>query len=147
VIFRISSNAFRGFLVTIALVLIAGIAYSNLRRILAEHYAAVGSRQGLERATQLEPSNAYIGICLALTEALTSRQRLRLRLETPEIPHAPAAVTQDVGGTQPWEQIKMPRKSEKGVYLVFIFVCRYKSWDFDKKVGGFAGWTMLRSHL
>jgi hypothetical protein len=86
----------------------------------------------------VQPSTLYRFSAWVKTESLTSNQGLRFRLETPEIPHAPAAVTPDVQGTQPWQQTEMPWKSEKGVHLVVICVCRYKSWDFDRKVSGIA---------
>jgi tetratricopeptide (TPR) repeat protein len=86
----------------------------------------------------VQPSTLYRFSAWVKTDSLTSNQGLRFRLETPEIPHAPAAVTPDVQGTQPWQETKMAWKSEKGVHLVVICVCRYKSWDFDKKVSGIA---------
>jgi hypothetical protein len=83
----------------------------------------------------VQPSTVYRFSAWVKTESLSLNQGVRFRLETPEIPHSPAAVTTGVDGTQPWEQIEMPWKSDKGVHIIFICVCRYKSWG---KAGGFA---------
>ena len=59
VIWRISGSAQRRFLVSVALVFAGGLAYSSVRRAVAEHYASMGTHYGLERATELEPGNAH----------------------------------------------------------------------------------------
>ena len=57
-ILRLSSPAARGLFVLLALVLAAGLSYSNIRNVLAVHDAGLNTADGYARATRLEPDNA-----------------------------------------------------------------------------------------
>jgi Carbohydrate binding domain/Tetratricopeptide repeat len=57
-ILRLSSPAARGLLVLLALVLAAGLSYSNIRNVLAAHSAGLNTPDGYARATKLEPDDA-----------------------------------------------------------------------------------------
>jgi len=56
-ILRLSSPAARGLFVLFALVLAAGLSYSNIRNVLAVHDAGLNTADGYARATRLEPDN------------------------------------------------------------------------------------------
>jgi tetratricopeptide (TPR) repeat protein len=55
---RLANPAARSALIVIALVLATTLSYSSLRNALAAYDAGLETRQGYERATRLEPSNA-----------------------------------------------------------------------------------------
>lgn len=57
-ILRLSNSAQRGTLVFVALIAALFLSYYGIRNARADHYAGSQSREGLERATQLEPGNA-----------------------------------------------------------------------------------------
>src|SRR5580658_38667 len=57
-ILRLSSPAARGFLVLLALILVAGLSYSSIRNVLAVHDAGLNTLDGFERARKLEPDDA-----------------------------------------------------------------------------------------
>ena len=57
-ILRLSSPVARGLFVLFALVLAAGLSYSNIRNVLAVHDAGLNTADGYARATRLEPDNA-----------------------------------------------------------------------------------------
>jgi Carbohydrate binding domain len=57
-ILRLSSPVARGLFVLFALVLVAGLSYSNIRNVLAIHDAGLNRADGYARATRLEPDNA-----------------------------------------------------------------------------------------
>jgi len=57
-ILRLSNTAQRGTLVFVALLFALFLSYSGIRNARADHFAGSQSRQGFERATQLEPGNA-----------------------------------------------------------------------------------------
>jgi tetratricopeptide (TPR) repeat protein len=57
-ILRLTTPAARGFLVLIAFALAAVLAYSGVCNALAVREAGLNTREGLERATRLEPSNS-----------------------------------------------------------------------------------------
>jgi hypothetical protein len=57
-ILRLSNSAQRGTLVLVALLVALFLSYSGIRNARADHFAGSQSRQGFERATQLEPDNA-----------------------------------------------------------------------------------------
>src|SRR5882757_1863997 len=56
-VLRLSSSIARATLLFVAAVLAAALAYSSSRNALAAHYAGLETRQGQERAVQLEPGN------------------------------------------------------------------------------------------
>jgi hypothetical protein len=57
-ILRLSNTAQRGTLVFVALLFALFLSYFGIRNARADHFAGSQSRQGFERATQLEPGNA-----------------------------------------------------------------------------------------
>src|SRR5277367_5829654 len=57
-ILRLSSPVARGLFVLFALVLAAGLSYSNIRNVLAVHEAGLNTADGYARATRLEPDDA-----------------------------------------------------------------------------------------
>src|SRR5580704_7929319 len=57
-ILRLSSPAARGLFVVFALVLAAGLSYSNIRNVLSVHDSGLNTADGYARATHLEPDNA-----------------------------------------------------------------------------------------
>jgi tetratricopeptide (TPR) repeat protein len=57
-ILRLSTFAARGFFVLAALAFAVAISYSSIRIAVASHAAELNTRQGYERATQLEPEDA-----------------------------------------------------------------------------------------
>jgi hypothetical protein len=57
-ILRLSNSAQRGTLVLVALLAALFLSYSGIRNARAGYFAGSQSRQGFERATQLEPGNA-----------------------------------------------------------------------------------------
>ncbi len=56
-VLRLSSSIARATLLFVAAVLAAALGYSSSRNALAAHYAGMETRQGQERAAQLEPGN------------------------------------------------------------------------------------------
>ena len=56
-VLRLSSSIARATLLFVAAVLAAALGYSSSRNALAAHYAGLETRQGYERAVQLEPGN------------------------------------------------------------------------------------------
>jgi tetratricopeptide (TPR) repeat protein len=56
-VLRLSSSIARATLLFVAAVLAAGLGYSSSRNALAAHYAGMETRQGQERAVDLEPGN------------------------------------------------------------------------------------------
>jgi len=56
-VLRLSSSIARATLLFVAAVLAAALGYSSTRNALAAHYAGMETRQGQERAVQLEPGN------------------------------------------------------------------------------------------
>ena len=56
-IVRVSTSAARGLLVLLALFLAAGLSYSGIRDALAQSAAGLGTLNGYERATRLEPDD------------------------------------------------------------------------------------------
>jgi tetratricopeptide (TPR) repeat protein len=56
-VLRLSSSIARATLLFVAAVLAAALGYSSTRNALAAHFAGMETRQGQERATQLEPGN------------------------------------------------------------------------------------------
>jgi tetratricopeptide (TPR) repeat protein len=57
-ILRLSNSAQRGTLVLGALLVLLLLSYASIRSARAEHFAGLQTREGLERATHLEPDNA-----------------------------------------------------------------------------------------
>lgn len=57
-ILRLSNSAQRGALVFVALLAALFLAYSGIRNARAEYFAGLQTREGFERATQLEPRDA-----------------------------------------------------------------------------------------
>src|SRR5215475_3288735 len=56
-VLRLSSSIARATLLFVAAVLAAALGYSSTRNALAAHFAGMETRQGQERAVQLEPGN------------------------------------------------------------------------------------------
>src|ERR1700748_2079488 len=56
-VLRLSSSIARATLLFVAAVLAAALGYSSTRNAFAAHYAGMETRQGKERAVQLEPGN------------------------------------------------------------------------------------------
>jgi tetratricopeptide (TPR) repeat protein len=57
-ILRLSNSAQRGTLVLLAFLVGLFLSYSSIRNARAEHFAGLQTREGLERATHLEPDDA-----------------------------------------------------------------------------------------
>jgi tetratricopeptide (TPR) repeat protein len=77
---RLSSSAARGAIVFAALVLGVALSYYSIRNARAEYQAELGSLQGYQRATQLEPGNPRNWYLLG--------QYWQYNLEQPDTPRA-----------------------------------------------------------
>lgn len=79
-VLRLSSSIARATLLFVAAVLAAALGYSSIRNALAAHYAGMESRQGQERAVQLEPGNPETWFLLG--------RYLQYNIEDPEVKSA-----------------------------------------------------------
>ena len=86
----------------------------------------------------VQPSTAYRFSAWVRTKALTTDQGVRFKLYPVGIPGAPALVTRDVRGSEPWTQIATSWTAEKNARGVRICVARSASENVDNQIQGTA---------
>jgi tetratricopeptide (TPR) repeat protein len=86
----------------------------------------------------VQPGISYRFSAWVRTEALTSDQGIRFRLEWLENSHSGSTETTDVHGTQPWTEISLPWTAAPGVRQLRVCVRRHPSDDFASRIHGTA---------
>jgi len=86
----------------------------------------------------VQPSTTYRFSSWVRTDALSTDQGVRFALHSISNSVNSISWTDDVRGTQPWTQIRMPWNSGKDVSELQLCVTRLPSQKFDSKIAGFA---------
>ena len=93
---------------------------------------------GLCHYIPVQPSTAYRFSAWIRTKSLTTDQGIRFQLNSPGAKDAPAAVTPDVHGSEPWTRIEIPWYSGKDVQELQVCLVRFLSDQADNKIQGLA---------
>jgi tetratricopeptide (TPR) repeat protein len=86
----------------------------------------------------VQPQNGYRFSAWVRTQALTSDQGVRFRLDWTENSHTNSVETPEIHGTQSWTQVELPWTAPVNVRLVRICVARNPSDVFASRIKGTA---------
>jgi hypothetical protein len=87
---------------------------------------------------EVQPGTTYRFSAWVRTQALTTNQGIRFRLNWLENSQAASLDTPDLHGTEPWTKIEMPWTSGKDVHAVRVCVSRNPADEFNIRIQGTA---------
>jgi hypothetical protein len=93
---------------------------------------------GVCHAVQVQPGTSYVFSAWVHTQALTTDQGVRFRLDWLENGRSASTETTEVHGTQPWTQLTLPWTAVAGVNQLRVCVARHPSDDFGSRIHGTA---------
>lgn len=93
---------------------------------------------GVCQYIHVQPSTAYQFSAWVRTRSLSTDQGVRFGLHSHGSSENSTAWTDDVRGTQPWTQVKLPWTSAKDVQELQVCISRRPSAQFDSKIFGSA---------
>ncbi len=88
----------------------------------------------------VQPATTYRFSAWVRTQALSTDQGIRFRLDWLENSHGAFADTPEVHGTQPWTKVEMPWIAAPDVHQVRVCVCRNPSDVYGSRIRG-AAWV------
>jgi hypothetical protein len=93
---------------------------------------------GVCHAVEVQPGTSYVFSAWVHTQALTTDQGVRFRLDWLENGRSASTETTEVHGTQPWTQLTLPWTAVAGVDQLRVCVARHPSDDFGSRIHGTA---------